>query len=582
MLSTNELLEIIRIGHLLEENVLQQAILEAEKDKKSLLQYIVSVNLLSEETIYKGASSYFKVPYISLKNKLILSDVLNIIPESIANIYQMVVIEVDDKNLHVATTEPYNLEIIEFLTKKTGLNIVISLTSPTDLANTIRQYRHNLAETEFKQFVAVDDEDLSKTDIGSKMKAVASDVSIVKLVDTILEYAITGDASDIHIEPEEQKIGVRYRIDGILRNVMNLPKSIQASMISRIKIMSNLKLDEHRIPQDGRLRVETPKYKISVRVSLIPVLYGEKIVMRLLNEASEFLSLDVLGFQKDVFEIINKAIKKPHGMILTTGPTGSGKTTSLYSMLGALNTPSVNITTIEDPIEYKMAHINQSQVSTRVNYTFATGLRAFLRQDPNIIMVGEIRDEETASIAINAALTGHLVLSTLHTNDAVTTMPRLIDMGIPPFLVASTVNVIIAQRLVRKICQDCKTSYTTSIKELDGIPSFTSKNILDYWSGKHPGETNPLTDENGIITAWRGVGCSECHNGYKGRIGIYEVIEMNPKFTKLILNKASTNELTDAMKEDNILTMAQDGCIKILEGITTIEEVLRTTRENVM
>ena len=407
----------------------------------------------------------------------------------------------------------------------------------------------------------------------------ATDLPIVRIVDTLLEYAIFEEASDIHIEPEKKNLIIRYRIDGILRNVMVLPKNTQLGVIARIKILANLKIDEHRLPQDGRFKISAKDYNISFRVSIIPTFDGEKIVLRLLNEKAQILTLEQLGFQPSSLAIVKKNISKPHGMILVTGPTGSGKTTTLYTVLNILNTPEVNIVTIEDPIEYRMPHVNQSQLNPKIGYTFAMALRAFLRQDPNIIMVGEIRDQETSEIAIHAAMTGHLVLSTLHTNDAVTTLPRLSDMGVPAFLVASTTNIIIAQRLVRKICPNCIQSF-----KLDKLIINELKQQLDI-----TGIMETLQKEKTIIDAkkglepllfYKGKGCKQCNNsGYKGRIGIYEVLEITEELSELILKKANPLELKRQAIKQGMLTIVEDGFIKAKNGITTIEEIMRVTKD---
>jgi type IV pilus assembly protein PilB len=395
----------------------------------------------------------------------------------------------------------------------------------------------------------------------------------------MLEYAIFENASDIHIEPQENDLIVRYRIDGRLKQVMTLPKNTQSGIIARIKILSNLKIDEHRLPQDGRFTITSKDYKVAFRVSILPVYDGEKAVLRLLNESAQVLTLEQLGLQPRPLEILKRNIKKPHGIILVTGPTGSGKTTTLYTVLNILNKPEVNISTVEDPIEYRMPKINQSQVSPKIGFTFANGLRSLLRQDPNIIMVGEIRDNETAEIAANAAMTGHLVLSTLHTNDAVTALPRLGEMGVPSFLIASTTNILMAQRLVRKICLHCIQSYTLSKAAVEDLnKQFNVEYIL-----------KTLEREGAIMSAatpiesllfYRGKGCKQCnHEGYKGRIGIYEILEVTHEVADLILNKGTTEDLRRAAQKQGMLTMAEDGFIKAKYGITTIEEVLRVTKE---
>jgi type IV pilus assembly protein PilB len=398
-------------------------------------------------------------------------------------------------------------------------------------------------------------------------------------VDTLLEYAIFESASDIHIEPTEKDIVIRYRIDGILRDVMTLPKNIQPGIIARIKVLSNLKLDEHRLPQDGRFKIETGDYRIAFRVSVLPVFDGEKIVLRLLDESKQTLTLEQLGILEKPLEILKKNIKKPHGMILVTGPTGSGKTTTLYTMMNLLNTPQVNISTVEDPIEYRMSRINQSQVNPKIGFTFATGLRALLRQDPNIIMVGEIRDQETAEIATHAAMTGHLVLSTLHTNDAAGAIPRLSEMGVPNFLIASTVNVIIAQRLVRKICQNCIQSYTLAQEDIIQIEKqFKFSDIIQSLKKNNEIDSEDLSLNE--LHFFKGKGCVKCgYRGYKGRIGIYEILENNQQLAALISKNATREDIYQYAIKNNLITLPQDGFIKAKQGLTTIEEILRVTKE---
>ena len=396
----------------------------------------------------------------------------------------------------------------------------------------------------------------------------------------MLEYAIFEGASDIHIESLEKTVLIRYRVDGILRDVMDLPKSLQDGLVARIKILSNLKIDEHRLPQDGRFKIENKDYKISFRVSIIPVYDGEKVVMRLLDEGKKILTLEQLGLQPKVLDSVKADLSKPNGIILVTGPTGSGKTTTLYTMMDILNKPGVNISTIEDPIEYRMPRINQSQVNPKIGFTFAMGLRALLRQDPNIIMVGEIRDRETAGIAVNAAMTGHLVLSTLHTNDAPTALPRLLDMGIEPFLVSSTTNMIMAQRLVRKICQNCITSYTIKKEEAAQIEKDHGINIAEISQAMSQAKAVSKTEDFSSILFFKGKGCNKCgRNGYKGRIGIYEVLPMTEEIKNLVNTRADSNAIRAKARGQGMITMLEDGFLKAKAGVTTIEEILRVTKE---
>ncbi|HNU96270.1 MAG TPA: GspE/PulE family protein, partial [Candidatus Magasanikbacteria bacterium] len=380
-------------------------------------------------------------------------------------------------------------------------------------------------------------------------------------------------------EPNEKELAIRYRIDGILKSVMNLPKNFQSGIVARIKILANLKIDEHMVPQDGRFKIQTQNDKMAFRVSIIPVYDGEKIVMRLLPEGAKPLTLDQLGFLPSVKKVVENAIKKPNGMILVTGPTGSGKTTTLYSVLGILNQPGVNISTIEDPIEYRIQGINQSQINPKVGFTFATGLRAFLRQDPNIIMVGEIRDQETAEIAVHAAMTGHLVLSTLHTNDAPTTIPRLTDMGVPPFLVSYTTNIVMAQRLVRKICQYCKKEYKLDRASIDALlKAFDAERITAILKENKLLQEGEKNLEEMVF--YKGEGCSRCNNsGFKGRVGIYEVLEVNQEIIHKINEHADANTLKDTARKNGMITMSEDGLIKAKMGTTTISEILRVTKE---
>ncbi len=546
---------------------------ELKNGNLSLEDYLLKQHLATEDVLYDLIAKQLNLPFIDLKNVLIRKDILLAIPEPIAQTHQIVAFDKDDHSLKIATTDPEDLQTFEFLEKKFGLKLDINLTTPESIREVLKQY-HKSLKAEFAELTKED-----KPEIGNDLQKMAEDLPIIRIVDTLLEYAIFERASDIHIEPTETEVIVRYRIDGVLRDVMTLPKAVQAGLTARIKILSNLKLDEHRLPQDGRFKIKTKEYEFSFRVSIIPVFDGEKIVMRLLQESGQILTLEQLGFQKSCLTLVKRNVSKPHGMILVTGPTGSGKTTTLYSVLNVLNTPEVNISTIEDPIEYRMPRINQSQVSPRTGFTFAAGLRSLLRQDPNIIMVGEIRDMETAEIAIHAAMTGHLVLSTLHTNDAVGTLPRLLDMGVAPFLVSSTVNLIIAQRLVRKICQNCIASYQLTRKNIEDISAQLDLETL-LKNMAREGAISSTKQKMETMLFYRGKGCKQCNQeGYRGRIGIYEILEVDNKIANLILNRAPSQELLKAALDQGMLTMLDDGFIKAKSGITTIEEVMRVTRE---
>ncbi len=571
MLNYKDFEKILKLNKILDEKQLKEYKQKAKINNKKLEEYLLDQKIISSILLYEAAAKFYNLPFVDLKNQAIRKDVLFIIPEVTARAHQTIAFDKNDKELKIATLDISNLELFDFLNKKTQLEIKLHLTSPEGIKEALKQYHKGLSA----DINALEEENEEKPE---NLKNLAQDLPIVRIVDTLLEYAILEKASDIHIEPSEQELNVRYRIDGILKKVMTLPKSAHAGIIARIKILSNLKLDEHRLPQDGRFKIKNQDYQVSFRVSIIPTFDGEKAVMRLLPDTAQQLTLEQLGFQPQSYEIVKRNISKPHGMILVTGPTGSGKTTTLYTILQILNKPEVNISTIEDPIEYKIPGINQCQIQPKIGFTFASALRAFLRQDPNIILVGEIRDNETADIAINAAMTGHLVLSTLHTNDAATTIPRLIDMQIPTFLIASTLNLVIAQRLVRKICKNCIQSYKLDkkmINELEkqfNIPELEKSLIkLGYLT-----KNQKFTD----VLFYHGKGCQQCDNsGYKGRIGIYETLEITEEISEMITRKANKEEINAIAIKNGMLTILQDGFIKAKQGITTIEEVLRVTKE---
>jgi len=548
---------------------------EAKAKGKKIESFLIEKKIISSTVLYEAAANYFKIPYIDLKNQTIRKDILFLVPEPIATSHQIISFDADDKEIKIATLNPHDLEIFEFIEKKTNLKVKLYLSSPDNINDTLKQYHKSLKA----EFNYLDKKKDGEEEGPGNLKKLAADLPVVRIVNTLLEYSIIEEASDIHIEPEEKNVTVRYRIDGILKNVMVLPKTVQSGIIARIKILANLKVDEHRLPQDGRFKIATDEYKVAFRVSIIPTFDGEKIVLRLLNEKAQVLSLEQLGLQKQPLEVLKRNIKKPHGIILVTGPTGSGKTTTLYTVLNILNTPEVNISTVEDPIEYRMPHVNQSQVQSKIGYTFAAGLRAFLRQDPDIIMVGEIRDQETAEIAVHAAMTGHLVLSTIHTNSAAATMPRLSEMGVPTFLIASTVNIIVAQRLVRKICPHCIQSYNLDKEMIEELKKqLNIESILKTMEK----EKSILDAKKGLesLLFYKGKGCKRCNNtGYKGRIGIYEILENSEEISSLMLKNASTHDINAAAIKKGMLTIAEDGFIKAKNGITTIEEVMRVTKE---
>ncbi|OGY44690.1 MAG: hypothetical protein A3B89_04340 [Candidatus Buchananbacteria bacterium RIFCSPHIGHO2_02_FULL_40_13] len=575
-MNQKDLEEILMQNKIIDQKQLKKYSETTRKSPGTLEDLLVEEKIIAPALLYELAAKFYKIPFINLKNKTIRKDVLFLIPEITARSHQTVAFDKTNDELSIATLDISNIELFDFLSKKTQLKIKLHITSPEDIKEVLKIYHKGLS-AEIKE-LGEEEKENGQEGKPEELKNLAQDLPIVRVVDTLLEYAILEKASDIHIEPSEKEIGVRYRIDGVLRKVMTLPKSTHAGVVARIKILASLKLDEHRLPQDGRFKIKTKEYKVSFRVSIIPTFDGEKVVLRLLPDETQQLTLEQLGFNPESLKIVRRNIEKPHGMILVTGPTGSGKTTTLYTILGELNKPEVNISTIEDPIEYKMKGINQSQIQPKIGFTFATGLRAFLRQDPNIIMVGEIRDTETADIAINAAMTGHLVLSTLHTNDAVTAIPRFIDMKIPTFLIASTINLIIAQRLIRKICKNCIVSYNLDKAAMAQLGQHFDLKKLEKYLVEHGHIAKTQSVES--ILFYHGKGCNQCDNsGYKGRIGIYETLEVTEPMAELILKRASRDELEKLAMEQGMMTLAQDGFIKAKNGLTTIEEILRVTQE---
>jgi type IV pilus assembly protein PilB len=569
----------------------------SDKEKRPLREIVVADNLTSEQEIAKMYALQIGVPYTEFNPKDIPSETLKIIPEHIAKQYRIILFdkEKDSGTYLVAMEDPDDIEAVDTLQKVLGTNIRTYVANRSNINAGIDRYRENIG-TEITKVVS--DEEGQSAEEEVKEEDIAEDSPIAQTVNLIIEYAIRSGASDVHIEPREQYVSVRYRVDGILKEVNRLPKKIMAALISRIKILSNLKIDERRVPQDGRLKIVVGDKGWSLRVSTLPIMEGEKVVMRILNDASKAQTLEQLGYWGKSLEIIKDAMSQPHGMILVTGPTGSGKSTSLFSVLSILNSPSVNISTVEDPVEYHVPGVNQTQVNPKAGMTFATGLRALLRQDPNIIMVGEIRDGETAGLAVQAALTGHLVLSTLHTNNASTCLPRLLDMGIEPFLIASTVRCVIGQRLVRRLCVICRERYDPDQTQLAGITKMfhlddpkvvarfhdLEKQALDGGVGKSEDESgNELsTTDKAVIHLWRAHkgGCDACsHNGYKGRIGIYEALGNSEDIQAMIVGNSTSEKIQQQAMAEGMITMQMDGFIKALRGLTAVEEILRVTRE---
>jgi len=568
---------------LVTEEQLEKAKKIAEKNNQKLGDVLISEGFISQEELIKLEAYILGIPFINLEKEKIDEEVLKIIPEPIARSHNIIAIKKKGNTLEVAMLDPEDLRTIEFIKKTSDLKILPRLTTPGSIKNALLQYQKTL-EAEFGDMIKKETTEIKTMKESDEplegeqeeLKKMAEEMPIVRIVDTLLKHAILERASDIHIEPTKKDVVVRYRIDGVLHDAMTLPRQASSAIVARIKVLSNLKLDEHRLPQDGRFRVETEDYKYSIRVSVLPVFDGEKIVMRLLPETNKAFTLEQLGLRDDALEIIQDNLKKPVGMILITGPTGSGKTTTLYSMMEILNTLGVNISTIEDPVEYRMPRINQTQVNPKIGLTFASGLRSLVRQDPNIIMVGEIRDNETVSLAINAALTGHLVLSTLHTTSAAGAIPRLIDMQAEPFLISSTLNVVAAQRLVRKLYEG-KEKYTLKESVIKDFKKYCDLDkILEILKEEKlikPKQT--LKD----IEFFKPKPSKDCLEGYRGRIGIYEVLSVTEAIKELIIKKADADQIQAQAQKEGMRTMIEDGFIKAVQGITSIEEVLRVIAE---
>ena len=579
---TNEQLKLfLTDSNIIPKENIEEVFLEAERQEKPLGPFLLKKELISEAELQKVYAYVLGIPFVDLTKETIPLEILQIVPEPIARKYNIVSFERQAMDLKVAMLNPEDLQTIDFIRKKSGYRIIPCLTTKESIQAALRHYEKSL-KAEFGDLLTVTTVDVDEGQDSGSLEKIASDLPVVRIVDTLLKHAILQSASDIHIEPSETDVIVRYRIDGVLHDAMVLPRDAATGIVARIKVLSNLKLDEHRQPQDGRFKIEKDDYKISFRVSILPVFDGEKIVMRLLDESSKGLTLEKMGLGNEGLEIVHREIKKPNGIILVTGPTGSGKTTTLYTIMDILNTQEVNISTVEDPVEYRMPRVNQSQVNPKVGMTFAAVLRSLLRQDPDILMVGEIRDNETLEIALHAAMTGHLVLSTLHTNSAAATLPRMLDMGAEPFLIASTVNVIVAQRLVRKVCVECRKEYKLDKKEVEALAkSVDMEEIIvalksDAELKKRLGDVKSLAE----VPFYRPGGCEQCGGeGYRGRVGVYEVLEMSTDIRKLVTQAATAEDIDKKARENGMLSMSQDGFMKAARGLTTIEEVLRVTKE---
>jgi len=584
-----QLKKFILDSGLVKPSQLEEAEEKAKETKQKIGDVLLSDGKISETDLKRMEAFVLGIPFISLANQKIDFSVLSLIPEPIARNYNIVAYKKnkeDDKNtLEVAMLDVDDLPVIDFIKKRSGLKILPRLTDTASIRSVLVQYRQSL-ETEFQDIIQkeslslkvspLEDEKKSGEKSESELKEIAEDLPVVKIVDSLIFHAILQNASDIHIEPGEHELTVRYRIDGILHDAMVLDKNAGMGITARIKVLSSLKLDEKRLPQDGRFKIEQNGEKISFRVSTLPIFFGEKTVIRILKENAHGFSLETLGFHGEGLERIHNSLKQKTGMVLATGPTGSGKTTTLYTMLDILNRPDVNISTVEDPIEYQMPRVNQTQVKPEIGLTFANGLRSLLRQDPDIVMVGEIRDRETAGLAINASLTGHLVLSTIHTNSASGAIPRLIDMGVEPFLITATVKTIIAQRLVRKLTPNKEKYFlsSTEIKSLEEIVDLDR--VLDFLKTEKIIGPKDTWDK---IPFYKPKKTTEFQDGYSGRVGMHEVLKVTPTIKEMIIKGASQDDMEIQAKKEGMMTMIEDGVFQAVLGVTSLEEVFRVVSE---
>lgn len=561
--SAQSIEEILFKEGLISSDQLSAIRLESINSGLPIEKILLSRNMVSSDKIIMAKAQILNVPYIKLEGRAIAADVLNLVPEAAARRYSIIPFDKKEDELWVAMADPLDIQISEFIEKKSNLRVKPFLAEAPDIIKAISdQYSQNLSSdvtSALKEVASVKQEEESQN-----APEILREAPVSNIIDQLLEYAIKSRASDIHIEPQEERTRVRYRIDGILQEKILLPKGVHEALVSRIKILSVLKIDEKRLPQDGRFTFTYAQNVVDLRVSVIPTVFGEKVVLRLLPKSTQAPTLLELGLRGTALKTLDTQLLRPHGIILICGPTGSGKTTTLYSILTKISTTKVNIVTVEDPVEYQIPGVNQVQVNPAVGLTFASALRSFLRQDPNIIMVGEVRDSETADLAIQAALTGHQVFSTLHTNSSSGAPPRLLDMGVEPFLLTSALNAAVGQRVVRKICPHCKIEFNAPAEVIENIKAVLGKYLPQNSSGK----------------LFKGKGCTFCVNsGYLGRIGIFEVLPITEEISKLILEHSSSNIIEEKAVAAGMVTMKQDGYLKALEGVTTMEEVLRVAQD---
>ena len=575
----DKLIKLLINEGLIEKSVIDDALKRATENNKPLFSLLSDEGLLDNELLVHGVAQVSGVPYVNLSNSVINQDILSLLPSDVAERFMAVPLAEVQNRLAVAMIDANNVQAVDYLSNRIQRPIKVFMASEESVRHVLDQYKTDLSSV---NVAAQASQEESSSDAGN-IKTIVQDSPISRALSTILEYAVKSHASDVHIEPLEKALKIRCRVDGVLREIMQLPKSIEPALVSRIKILSNLKIDEHRIPQDGQFAVNVAGKNVDLRIAISPVVWGEQVVIRLLDKSGSSFNLEDMGYAGRALRTIRKGIKRPNGMILTSGPTGSGKSTSLYALIKEIKDDTVNIVTLEDPVEYKMDGVNQIQVNAEVGLTFASGLRSILRQDPDIVMVGEIRDNETANLAVQAALTGHLVFSTLHTNSAAGVLPRLLDMGIEPFLIASTVNTIIGQRLVRRVARrrdlyQSSPLETQAIREAVGGLLPQTKEQVAQFSQDLGYESLPLATQASFVLA-KGKDTPQTPRGYSGRAGLYEVMDVTEEIQNLIVKRATATEIQRMAIQQGMITMRQDGYLKALNGVTTIEEVNRVAAD---
>ncbi len=576
----NKLVSLLISEGLIETGVLDKAKEQSVKTKQPLIELLAEQGIVDDELLTHAIAQVSGVPYVNLANSFIDQKILALLPEDIAERFMAVPLAEVQGRLAVAMIDANNVQAVDYLSNRIERQLKVFMASEVGVRHILDQYKTDLSSVD----AAAEASQAEETqEANREVKTIVEDSPISKALSTILEYALKTRSSDVHIEPLENALKIRCRVDGMLREIMQLPKSIEPALVSRIKILSNLKIDEHRIPQDGQFTVKIANKEVDLRIAISPVIWGEQVVIRLLDKSNNTFNIEEMGYAGRGLRAIRKGIQRPNGMVLTSGPTGSGKTTSLYALIKEIKNDAVNIVTLEDPVEYKMNDVNQIQVNADVGLTFASGLRSILRQDPDVVMVGEIRDGETANLAVQAALTGHLVFSTLHTNSAAGVLPRLLDMGIEPFLIASTVNTIIGQRLVRRVGKRREVYQSNPIE---------TENILrtvGHLLPKTPADVARISEDLGYkdlplagqkaYTLVKGIDTPQSPHGYSGRAGLYEVMDVNEKIQNLIVAHATSSEIQRKAQEQGMVTMRQDGYLKVLQGVTTIEEVNRVTSD---